>query len=103
MLNNLEKVEIHHLFLEKGMGYVEIAREFEIPATQVVAVVKEVEAKKVAFNEREPVVYRKRYFNPEKKAKKVVDVKKEKKQNNHVDKHYIANSAMADALNSLFK
>jgi len=100
MLNNLEKVEIHHLFLEKGQGYVEIAREFEIPATHVVAVVKEVEAKKVAFNEREPVVYRKRYFNPARKAKKVVDVPKKKKQNT-TDKHYIANTAMADALKNI--
>lgn len=99
MLTNLEKVEIHHLFLEKEMGYVEIAREFDIPATLVVAIVKEVEDKKRRFQEREPVVYRKRYFNP---ARKKVFDKPTKKNNTMPYSHYIANTAMAEAFNKAF-
>ena len=48
---NLHKVEIHHLFHEKKLGLVEIARMYDIPPTEVMKHIVDVSKQREVFNE----------------------------------------------------
>ncbi|UYD57631.1 hypothetical protein OFDDKENP_00255 [Aeromonas phage B614] len=63
-LTNAEKVQIHFMFREMKQGYVQIGRMYGIRPIDVPDVVVEVDAAKIDFEEREPVVYRRHYVNP---------------------------------------
>lgn len=70
-MKSIDKVKMHMLYTEFKLGYVEIARMFEVRNVEVVSVVEEVEEAKKAFANREKVVYRKHYVNPRRKNKDI--------------------------------
>lgn len=107
-VDNKEKTEIHFMFNELKVGLVELARRHELKSTDVFTIVQEVEAARVEFKNREPVVYRKHYVNPRfksiaekeaelaaKKEAKRISVQPKKKGYNKPKSD--VNSAMADA------
>ena len=67
-LTNAEKVQIHFMAKEMKHGYVQVARMYGIKPTDVPSILDEVEEARVDFNTREPVVYRRHYVNPKRKA-----------------------------------
>lgn len=63
-LTNAEKVKIHFLFREMKLGYVQVARAMDMKPTDIPDIVAEVDGARLDFIEREPVVYRRHYVNP---------------------------------------
>ena len=65
-LSSAEKVQVHFMFREMKHGFVQIAKMYDIRATNVIDVVKEVDEMRDNHLEaltREPVVYRKHFVN----------------------------------------
>lgn len=66
-LSSAEKVQVHFMFREMKHGFVQIAKMYDIRATNVIDVVKEVDEMRDNHLEaltREPAVYRKHFVNP---------------------------------------
>lgn len=66
-LSSAEKVQVHFMFREMKHGFVQIAKMYDIRATNVINVINEVDEMRDNHLEaltREPVVYRKHFVNP---------------------------------------
>ncbi|UOX40554.1 hypothetical protein OBDJBBDK_00246 [Aeromonas phage AhFM11] len=70
-MTNSEKVRAHFMFRELKMGYVQIGCALDVKATEIPDVIAEVDGARIDFLEREPVVYRKHYVNPNRHKTKI--------------------------------